>query len=738
MIYGPDSLVAKEIEDGLEALLKCVDTVTQQQKLTLANELLCEKAQPIQSSNDFSGAVELTCTSGQIASDRDIMSGSEKLEGKVHLKKANTTEQTNPCANYKDPSSQTKRDEMEKDGMISTIGLNIQSNTEKTRNGDGKHVQTLEIVNDNYKTSEIVNENYIFSSLSLVDNEYIDNKALSEFNQDSLSMLSEITEKYTEYMANDKNSFREQKEDKSLPYNDESIDLNGVFVETHSFLPNQLMSSKVTLEGSVLPVDQYYVKTALDKVSVMGKESPDFSEISTNDDGLPCDTYQTIIHTLDLSEPSGTPDVPHANKNTSEVKEDSKHHEEKAVCKSACTLPLKTEQSSSGTDSQVSEMSSAKSHPVETGGTRVDDNFSNVKNCVDSESSVSKVDYLEGNCPGTAPDIRSHSEVDTVNLLSETDFSYSNTDHEATLCYGSSSGCESATPTKETKCSSESSMCTSETEARDFLTRSSLPHSEDACDGIRDFSAVCDEKANDSRHHANHLNKPDYFETEQSLSRGYHSLSPRENSNETVRNPSTLEGESASQAPCKRNAQKPVSRNLPKPDLQQRATIKLRINLKRKQCNVVDDDINQDLTTKTIRENNNYIDANRTPKSDTRTSNYPKMWSATPPTGLKLKLSKVQESPLAGSSVGRIKSVETPVRDLHSSISNSDWSVHRSGDLKLKFSTSKLAQKTDLKRSATAIESSVPKLGHDPPSEDVQRPNKRRRKLTYEPGTLKW
>ena len=158
--------------------MKCVDTVTQQQKLTLANELLCEKTQPIQSSNDFSGAIELTRTSGQIASDRNIMSASEKLEGKVNIKKANTTEQTNPCANYKDPASQTKRDEMEKDGMISTIELNIHSNTEKTQNGDGKHVETLEIVNDNYKTSEIVNENYIFSSLSLVDNEFIDNKAL--------------------------------------------------------------------------------------------------------------------------------------------------------------------------------------------------------------------------------------------------------------------------------------------------------------------------------------------------------------------------------------------------------------------------------------------------------------------------------------------------------------------------------------------------------------------------------
>ena len=736
MIYGPDSLVAKEIEDGLEALLKCVDTVTQQQKLALANEPLCEKTQPIQSCNDFSGAVELTCTSRQIASNCEIMSGSEKPKGKVNLKKANTTEQTNPCANYRDPSSQTKRDEMEKDGMISTIELNIHSNTEKTQNGDGKHVETLEIVNDNYITSEIVNENYIFSSLSLVDNEFIDNKALSEFNQDSLSMLSEITEKYTEYMANDKNSFHEQQEDKSLPYNDERIELNDVFVETHSFLHNQLISSQVTLEESVLPVDQYYVKTALDKVSVMGKESPDFSEISISDDGLPCDTYQTIIHTLDLSEPNGNPDVPHQNKKTSDLKEDSKHHEDKAVCKSASTLPLDAAQSSSGTDSQVSEMPSAKSHLLETGDTAVDDKIK----IVDSESSVPTVNHLEGNCPGTTSDIRPHSELDTVNLLSETDFSYNNTDHEATLCYGSSSGCESATPTKETKCSSESSMCTSETEARDFLTRSSLPHthSEDACDGIGDLSAECDERANDSRHRSNLLNKPDSFETEQSLSRGYHSLSPRENSNETVRTPSTLEGESALQAPCKRNAQKPVSRNLPKPDLQQRATIKLRINLKRQQCNVVDDDINQDLTTKTIRENNNYIDANRTPKSDTRTSNYLETWSATPPTGLKLKLSKVQESPLAGSSVGRIKSVETPVRDLHSSISNSDWSVHRSGDLKLKFSTSKLAQKTDLKRSETAIESSAHKLGHDPPSEDVQRPNKRRRKLTYEPGTLKW
>ena len=613
--------------------------------------------------------------------------------------------------------------------MIATEELNIHSNTTKVQNRDDENVETLEIVNGNYKTSEIVNENYIFSSLSLVDNEYIDNKTLSEFNQDSLNMLSEITEKYAGYMADDKNSFPEQKEDlKSLPYDDKPIDLNDVFGETHSFLSNQLMSSKVIIEENVLPVDQYYVKTALDKVQVMGNESPDFSEISTNDEGLPCDTYQTIIQTLDLSEPSANPDVPFGDKKINDVKVDSKH-----------TLQLKTEQSSSDTGSQVSEMSSAKSQPVGIDETRVNDEIFNAENCVDSESLVPKVDHLEENCLGTTTEKRPHSEPDTVNLLSEescNSSAYTNTDHEATLCYGSSSGCESSTPTKTKK--SESSICTSETEARDFLTRSSLPYSEDACDGIGDFSSVYDEPANDNRRHTNLLNKPDCFETKQSLSRGYHSLSPRENSIEYLRAPTALEGGSASQAPCKSNTQKPVSRNLPKPNLRQRATIKLRINLKKKQCNVVADDKNQDLTTKDILENNNYVDVKRTPKGDTRTDNNPGMWIATPPTGLKLKLSKVQESPVAGLSVGKIKSTGTPVRDLQSSMNTNDWSVHRSGDLKLKFSASKLAQKTDSKRPVTAIESSVRKLERSPPSQDVTRPNKRRRKLTYEPGTLKW
>ena len=735
VIYGPDSLVAKEIEDGLDTLLQFVDTVTQQQKQAFAHE-----TQTIQSRRDISEAVELSCISGQIVSNCDITIGSKKLKGKVDLKKANTREQSNPCANYKNPSSQTKHNGMEKDEMIATKELNIHSDFKKIQNGDDENVETLEIVNGNYKTSEIMHENYIFSSLSLVDNEYIDNETLSEFNQDSLNMLSEITEKYTGYVANDKNSFLEEKEAKSLSYNDRPIDLNGVLVETHSFLSKQLMSSKVILEENVLPVDQYYVKTALDKVQVIGNESPDFSEISTNDEGLPCDTYQTIIHTLELSEPSGNPDVPHGNKKTNDVKVDSKHLEDEAVCNSTFTLP-----SSCGIGSQVSEMSSAKSLPVGINETRLSDNIFDVKTCVDSESLEPKVDHLEGNCPGTTPEKRTHSELDTVNLLSEefcksseheTDFSYTNTDHEATLCYGSSSGCESSTPTKTTK--SESSICTSETEARDFLTRSSLPYSEDACDGIGDFSAVYDEQANDSRHHSNVLNKPDCVETEQSLSRGYHSLSPRENSTETLRAPTALEGERASQAPCKINTQKPVSRNLPRPNLRQRATIKLRINLKKKRCNVVADDENQDLTTEDIFENNNYVDVKRTPKGDTRADNTPGMWIATPPTGLKLKLSKVQESPFAALSVGKIKGSGTPVRDLQSPINNNDWSVHRSGDLKLKFSASKLAQKTDSKRPATAIESSERKLGRSPPSEDVIRPNKRRRKLTYEPGTLKW
>ena len=110
VIYGPDSLVAKEIEDRLETLLKFADTVTQQQKRAFANEPLPEKTQTIQSRKDISGAVELSCISGQIVSNCDITIGSKKLKGKVDLKKANTREQSNSCANYKDTSSQTKHD----------------------------------------------------------------------------------------------------------------------------------------------------------------------------------------------------------------------------------------------------------------------------------------------------------------------------------------------------------------------------------------------------------------------------------------------------------------------------------------------------------------------------------------------------------------------------------------------------------------------------------------------------
>ena len=356
--------------------------------------------------------------------------------------------------------------------------------------------------------------------------------------------------------------------------------------------------------------------------------------------------------------------------------------------------------------------------------------------CARNESeadSVKLMTEISSSCSNLDSDILESeschsSEVSSV-LSSESEIS----DQDATLCYGDSDSNIEMTPTKNTPQKAQQSPRSS--------VRSSLPHNEDACDGMTDCPTDYDIGSTGGSYHSN-LAKQDQAGTEQSLSLGYHSYSPFEDSTETDILPlvSTVENVLRyNKDATKVSSQRPAFRNLPKPAIPQRKPIKLKINLKKKQCTLLyDSKTSFSHDSRVLNESNPLTNVNVTPSSRTiETPGSACTWVATPPTGLKLKLTKIQGTPRSElrSPLRQTQNTHTPKPRPHSPAGNNNWSVHRSGGLKLRFSTLKLTGEPVPHK---VVDTNHTSLEHSPPSGGVGRPNKRRRKLTYEPGTLRW
>ena len=856
-VYGSDHSVAKEIEDGLGALLECAHAVRQQlQSQTSVDQAISESSSYVtQCANSMPRVTEL-------------------MQGDIKCEKRNNTERhermsgsrLSACdTNLRMPDLDIDKNLLcEKDKNIPCQAIHSEANQENNVNVPS---QTTKDVSERnvFGATEVSTKNYIFSSLSLVDNQFVDNKALNELNQDCLSMLSEITEKYTvNHVSSAVNSSSDvnnkgrekdqehQREHLHLTTTDKFYSLNTVPQVTHTLLSSQsnLISSKFNDEEAPFIGSQSFVKTAIEKVCF--DDFSDFSEVSAVDVGLSCDTYLTIMQTLDNGEVSRSSEVPLAYPKTQASQSSPKQRENKNPIESISAKTfsivssltnehvtskdsafatgvqakdqLGTESSILTQQAELTQNNVAKvSKELFNKGDGITSNINNTCNYFlkdkinsqdeavvlkvttdasmtnaaghlltleqklgrdkcekPSQSFVKNLDCVDENRNVTKSQVSGGPKIDLVNLLSEEADSNSQisenkccksdserdisgsemttSDSDATLCYGDSNGSESnveVTPIKHTKenlkYSSESSVCTSETEAQVYLVRrsSNLPHDEDACDGINDLPTECDLPSAGGNSQSN-LNKQVDMATEQSLSLGYHSYSPFEDSMETDILPLTSAVKSILQKPyqydkmAKRSIARPQVSKLPKPYLHQPKPIRMKINLNKKQCILLSENesgkYSPVFNSNILNTNNNTDSLNLTPTSCNR--NLPKSvgaWVATPPTGLKMKLTRMQNmpKPRVVSPLNRVQ--HTPKSCIYSPISDSNWSVQRSSGLKLKFSSSKLIQETVSHR-LSGIKPSIPthRSEHSPPSSSTGIPNKRRRKLTYEPGTLRW
>ena len=796
--YGTDHSVAKEIEEGLDALLQCVNNVGQQLQSKTSVQSVSDKSQTTQPVTKImsSGNDNAACERKSTTQLSECNSTSSQAQISVTDLKLSTLGIQSDSLHTKNGNKSSQIEEVKRkkdDGITPEVHHEKCLSPSPSENGVSE--------GNAFGASEISNENYVFSSLSLVDKDYLDNAALNEINQEGLSVLSEITEKYATSPASVAPGSNDltQSMNQLYSFNTASM-ISQPHVPSHfNQIPTTVISKK-----AVLPIVQHCVQEALEKETLNENDFSDFSEASVRDVGLSGDTYLTIMHALDHSESSKHPKVPLRCKKMEVTLSPSKsitgnitvdlerslnseyHKPVNTSCATETEInirtkidkitktvsytsrdlvvkgnePIKTRKLNApnnnqreSNDNEVSNLLNGEKIPELERPVKI----SEVDERVDENSNVTKLEESEADSVKLVPEVPSSSIASSTNesesyrsgdessvLSSDGDIS----DPDATLCDDRSSDCESVmevTPTKNSRLEanllSESPIGTSETEAQAFLVRSSsLPHNEDACDGLTDCPANYDVQSTGGSFHSTLANQAEAA-TEQSISLGYHSYSPFEDSIETDILPLNSR---MGNAPCvNKDTSKVVQAlcNLPKPVFEQRKPIKLKINLRKGQCTLMNESIGDFVdSTNVFMESEQRAKGNVTPcNRKISTSASPCTWVATPPKGLKLKLTKIQGTPKSEirSPLSRIQN--TPKLFEHSPSSNNKWSVHRSGDLKLKFSSSKLTRET-VEHSLAGSRPSTPKhsLEHSPPGDGEGRPNKRRRKLTYEPGTLRW